>query len=145
MADNCGQADPYHYKDRAIIIGDASHCMVPFYGESSTLTPSGLRLNVDVDAAGQGMNCGFEDVRILRSLLLANDIPASPSLSSTPLLSSALSQYSRTRHDDLIAICALAMRNYTEMRSDVATWSYRARKTVDFYLAKLLKGRWLPL
>jgi kynurenine 3-monooxygenase len=24
---------PYHYKDKAILLGDSSHCMVPFYGE----------------------------------------------------------------------------------------------------------------
>lgn len=91
------------------------------------------------------MNCGFEDVRILRSLLLEHSVPSSPSLSATPLLSRALSKYSSSRHDDLIAICALAMRNYREMRSDVATWSYRARKSIDGWLAVLLKGRWLPL
>lgn len=43
---NC---NPYHYQDKAIIIGDAAHSMVPFYG--------------------QGMNCGFEDVFVLLKLL----------------------------------------------------------------------------
>ncbi|KAK9461456.1 uncharacterized protein V1516DRAFT_676003 [Lipomyces oligophaga] len=36
------KCSPYHYSDRAVIIGDSAHAMVPFYG--------------------QGMNCGFEDV-----------------------------------------------------------------------------------
>lgn len=45
---NC---NPYHFEDKAIIIGDAAHSMVPFYG--------------------QGMNCGFEDVFVLLQLLEA--------------------------------------------------------------------------
>ncbi|KAK9457404.1 hypothetical protein V1511DRAFT_493527 [Dipodascopsis uninucleata] len=39
------KCEPYHYLDRCVLIGDASHAMVPFYG--------------------QGMNCGFEDVNQL--------------------------------------------------------------------------------
>ena len=36
---------PYHYEDFCVILGDAAHAMVPFYG--------------------QGMNCGFQDVMVL--------------------------------------------------------------------------------
>jgi kynurenine 3-monooxygenase len=36
---------PYHYQDKALIVGDAAHSMVPFYG--------------------QGMNAGFQDVTTL--------------------------------------------------------------------------------
>ncbi|KAJ8103883.1 hypothetical protein POJ06DRAFT_264716 [Lipomyces tetrasporus] len=44
---------PYHYLDRCVLIGDAAHAMVPFYG--------------------QGMNCGFEDVQQLFMHLKANN------------------------------------------------------------------------
>lgn len=50
------QISAYPYNSplgKAIIIGDAAHSMVPFYG--------------------QGMNCGFEDVRILMELIEANE------------------------------------------------------------------------
>lgn len=90
------QANPYHYKDKVVIIGDAAHSMVPFYG--------------------QGLNCGFEDVRILSSKILAYAVTSSvPSNKTSPSddqnLALALSAYSDERHDDLVAICELAMRN----------------------------------
>ncbi|KAL5353098.1 kynurenine 3-monooxygenase, mitochondrial precursor [Pseudogymnoascus australis] len=40
---------PYHFRASAVILGDAAHAMVPFYG--------------------QGMNAGLEDVRVLFDLL----------------------------------------------------------------------------
>merc|ERR1712168_1540629 len=39
------KCSPYHYMDKAVIVGDAAHAMVPFYG--------------------QGMNCGMEDLLVL--------------------------------------------------------------------------------
>lgn len=40
---------PWSYNDKAVLLGDASHAMVPFYG--------------------QGMNCGFEDCSVLNELM----------------------------------------------------------------------------
>ena len=40
---------PYHYGNSGVIVGDAAHAMVPFYG--------------------QGMNAGLEDVRVLFDLI----------------------------------------------------------------------------
>lgn len=89
------QANPYHYKDRAIIIGDAAHAMVPFYG--------------------QGLNCGLEDVRVLiNTLKLFGVSPVSSAADPTSedkQLSQALAYYSEHRHKDLVAICDLAMAN----------------------------------
>lgn len=67
---------------------------------------------------GQGLNCGLEDVRVLRALLLQEGVApcSSPThleeqeLTDTRLLN-ALSKYSETRHEDLVAICELAMDN----------------------------------
>ncbi|ALC40811.1 cn [Drosophila busckii] len=43
------KCQPYHYQDKALILGDAAHAMVPYYG--------------------QGMNTGMEDLTLLCSIL----------------------------------------------------------------------------
>ncbi|KEP50776.1 kynurenine 3-monooxygenase [Rhizoctonia solani 123E] len=115
----CVKANPYHYKDRAVIIGDAAHAMTPFYG--------------------QGLNCGLEDVRVLMNTLLSFGVSSTVSATEAPSediqLSQALAYYSEHRHQDLVAICDLAMGNYVEMRHSVTTPIYRLRKWIDETLA----------
>ncbi|KAI8998528.1 FAD/NAD-P-binding domain-containing protein [Trametes punicea] len=113
-------AKPYHYKDRAVILGDAAHAMVPFYG--------------------QGLNCGLEDVRVLDILLREAQIDATsqvPEGKEDSRLAAALAKYSQTRHEDLVAISDLAMHNYVEMRHSVTTLAYRFRKALDNLLYSL--------
>jgi kynurenine 3-monooxygenase len=81
------------------------------------------------------MNCGFEDVRVLQSLLASNDND----------LSSTLQVYTETRHPSLVAICQLALQNYDEMASKVTSPLFLLRKRIDAVLARLMPGRWLPL
>jgi kynurenine 3-monooxygenase len=57
---------------------------------------------------GQGLNCGLEDVRVLSALLRDARAGAVDPLTG---LGSALATYSETRHEDLVAICDLAMNN----------------------------------
>ncbi|KAI5809763.1 hypothetical protein DFH27DRAFT_606180 [Peziza echinospora] len=96
------KCSPYHYLDRCVIIGDAAHAMVPFYG--------------------QGMNAGFEDVRVLFEFI--NDkFPGD--------LAAALEGYSRQRKEDAHTINDLAMRNYVEMRDSVTSRTYKLRKGVE--------------
>jgi hypothetical protein len=89
------KARPYHYKDRVVILGDAAHSMVPFYG--------------------QGLNCGLEDVRVLGTILRDHNVDPFTEADEIAMiddkLASALREYSATRHDDLVAICDLAMDN----------------------------------
>ncbi len=63
---------------------------------------------------GQGLNCGLEDVRVLTALL--HEAGVSPTAVQEEdgfdlRLARALSRYSETRHEDLIAINDLAMDN----------------------------------
>jgi kynurenine 3-monooxygenase len=118
---------PYHYKSSCVILGDAAHAMVPFYG--------------------QGMNCGFEDVETFFKLLNAHfqedaEAIARPSSSSLSVL---LNRYSETRHPDASSMCDLAMYNYIEMRSSVVSTSYLLRKKIDNVLNYFFPKQWIPL
>jgi kynurenine 3-monooxygenase len=63
---------------------------------------------------GQGLNCGFEDVRVFTTLLRQEGVESttlSDGHSIDERLARALSRYSESRHEDLVAICELAMNN----------------------------------
>lgn len=136
---------PYHYKDRVVLLGDAAHAMVPFYG--------------------QGMNCGFEDCLVLDELFdkhFGSENSSSPQKSSNPLdaeetevfdiaintrtlLGKCLAEYDTIRCPNGQAMCELAMYNYIEMRDLVNTWSFKARKYLDNLLYRLFPDKWIPL
>lgn len=82
---------------------------------------------------GQGMNCGFEDVRILMELIEANES-----------IERAFLAYSPQRKDDLDAICKLALDNYYEMSSKVINIWYLTKK-LDYTLGSWFRNKWLPL
>lgn len=79
------QCKPYYLDANVLLMGDAAHAMVPFFG--------------------QGMNAGFEDCSILSALLTkhGNDFHR------------ALKEFSDTRWENAHAICDLAMYNYIEV------------------------------
>ncbi|KAK4977463.1 kynurenine 3-monooxygenase, mitochondrial precursor [Elasticomyces elasticus] len=95
---------PYHFGSSVIILGDAAHAMVPFYG--------------------QGMNAGLEDVRVLFEFLDREK-------DGVEGRAKALQAYTDQRTPDAAAINDLALRNYREMRSDVRSPLYRARKWLE--------------
>ena len=106
---------PLNYKDKALIIGDAAHAMVPFFG--------------------QGMNCGFEDCLILSELLEKHGSD----------MKQVLNQFTKTRNDDHHVICDLAMINYVEMRHLVNSKAFLLRKKIDLIMNRLLPDHWIPL
>lgn len=99
------KCNPHHYSSSCVIVGDAAHAMVPFYG--------------------QGMNAGLEDVSVLFQVL---DKHAS---SNDAGRLEALEEYTAIRMPDAHAINELSMGNYAEMRSDVVSPLYLIRKSIE--------------
>ncbi|KAK7104329.1 kynurenine 3-monooxygenase-like [Littorina saxatilis] len=106
---------PYHVGSKVVILGDAAHAMVPFYG--------------------QGMNCGFEDCIVFSEMLdeYNNDF------------AKALPAYTEYRNPDAKAMCDLAMYNYVEMRASVNSYLFLLRKYFDNLLNRLFPSFWVPL
>ncbi|PAA81361.1 hypothetical protein BOX15_Mlig010723g3 [Macrostomum lignano] len=109
------RCQPYHLNDKMLIIGDAAHAMVPFYG--------------------QGMNCGFEDCIILDDLMqqFGHDF------------GKVLPAFTNSRVEDAHAIVDLALYNYIEMRQSVNSVTFLLRKKLDNALNWLLPNHWVPL
>jgi kynurenine 3-monooxygenase len=106
---------PWHYKDKAMLIGDAAHAIVPFYGE--------------------GMNCGFEDCFVLDGLLdKFNDDFAQ-----------AMPEYTNERKANGDAIADLSLRNFIEMRDLVADPAFLLRRKIEGHFYKKYPDKWIPL
>lgn len=106
---------PWTRYHRAALVGDASHAVVPFYG--------------------QGMNAGFEDVRVFMELIeqWGSD------------WNKVLPAYEELRKPDADAIQELAMANFVEMRDSVADEQFLLRKKIEAELHRRYPSRWLPL
>ncbi|GIV53538.1 MAG: kynurenine 3-monooxygenase [Candidatus Kapaibacterium sp.] len=100
---------------RTVLIGDAAHAIVPFYG--------------------QGMNAGFEDCRILDELLdrFSDDWEA------------ALAEYQRMRKPAGDAVAQLALDNFVEMRDKVADHHFVLRKKIEVLLLEHFPELYTPL
>lgn len=109
---------PYNIGGKVVLLGDASHSMVPFYG--------------------QGLNAGLEDVRTLFEEFIDKH-------KNEDDWSIAFDEYTRYRKADLDAINDLSMENYREMCSSVTKTSFKARKYLDNLLSRVLGDYWLPL
>jgi kynurenine 3-monooxygenase len=102
-------------KENTCIMGDASHAIVPFYG--------------------QGMNSGFEDCSVMDELLEKNNGNWSDTLNA----------FQKMRKPDADAIAELAMRNYVEMRDSVADPDFILRKKIEAKLHEKHGDKWIPL
>ena len=106
---------PWRYEDKVLLIGDASHAIVPFYG--------------------QGMNSGFEDCTILDEMMEAFDED----------WTQIIETFSRSRPRDANAIADLALRNFVEMRDLVADPKFLLRKEMEAHFLEKYPGEFLPL
>ena len=98
---NC---NPWQYQNRILLIGDAAHAIVPFYG--------------------QGMNAGFEDCTILDEMIDAMDHD----------WDRIIPEFAKQRQPDGDAIAELALRNFIEMRDWVGDPKFLLRKKIAGFL-----------
>lgn len=92
---------PWSVDGKVLLLGDAAHAMVPFYG--------------------QGMNCAFEDVRVLASLIDEQGTN----------WQRVYEEYSRVRKPNTDAIQDMAVENFYEMRDRVADPVFQRKRAVE--------------
>ena len=109
------RTSPWHIGDTSLIIGDAAHATVPFYG--------------------QGMNCGFEDCRILDQLIDKNG----------DNFVKCFDEYSRIRKPNGDGVQDLSMHNFIVMRDRTADPKFLLQKKIEKKFANLYPEKWTPL
>ena len=106
---------PWHVDDKSILIGDAAHATVPFYG--------------------QGMNAGFEDCRILDELLDKHNNN----------FKTCFKEYSQVRKPNGDGVQDLSMHNFIVMRDKTADTKFLLQKKIEQKFAQQYPEKWVPL
>jgi len=96
----------WYYKDQCLLIGDAAHGVVPFFG--------------------QGMNSAFEDCRILNNLLdkFHDD------------WQQVMPAFYHARKKNTDAVAKMSMDNYHEIQSDIRDYQFNYKKQINMELMK---------
>ncbi len=110
------RCDPWHYEDKACLLGDSAHAIVPFYG--------------------QGMNAGFEDCMVMDELMDHYQGADWGTL---------FKAFSERRVKDGHAIADLALFNFIEMRDLVADPHFHKKEHISALIHELAPDQWLPL
>lgn len=92
---------PWHYEDQCLLIGDAAHGVVPFFG--------------------QGMNAAFEDCRLLDLLLTQYQDD----------WSQVMPHFSKTRKADTDAVAAMSLDNFREIQTDIRSPHFNFKKQLE--------------
>ena len=100
------KCSPWHYKGNTILLGDAAHAIVPFYG--------------------QGMNASFEDVVEFDKVLDAFEGD----------WETIFKTYEASRKKDTDAIADLAIDNFHEMKGHVNNAIFREKRNLELALEK---------
>ena len=107
---------PWKYGDDVLLLGDAAHAIVPFYG--------------------QGMNAGFEDCTVLNQLFDQHGDAA---------WATVFAEFQAQRKPNNDAMAELAVYNFVEMRDRVADPRFLLQKKIEGKIAAQFPGRWVPL
>ena len=108
------KCSPWHQGEHALLLGDAAHAIVPFFG--------------------QGLNCSFEDCTCLLELLDRHG-PQWPTI---------FQEFERARKVNTDAIADLAVENFVEMRDRVADPHFLFKKKVELALEAKFPGHFVP-
>jgi kynurenine 3-monooxygenase len=98
------KCSPWHVEERALLLGDAVHAIVPFFG--------------------QGINCGFEDCTSLVELIDRQGAD----------WARVFAEFEKERKVNTDAIADMAIENFTEMRDRVADSRFLLQKKVELAL-----------
>ncbi len=109
------RCNPWTYKSKVLLMGDASHAIVPFYG--------------------QGMNSGFEDCSIISELMDSKGDD----------WASIFEEVNQSRIKDADAIADLALRNFIEMRDQVGDPKFLLRKKIAGWLHEKHPDTFIPM
>ena len=110
---------PRHQEGNILLLGDAAHAIVPFFG--------------------QGINCGFEGSHALE-LLDAARTSGARSIEWQKLFT----DFESSRKPNAEAIADLALENFVEMRDRVADPHFLFKKKVDLALEARFPGLYVP-
>jgi len=107
---------PWSVDGKVLLLGDSAHAVVPFYG--------------------QGMNCAFEDVRVLDQLIEKHGTMSEPGAETNGSALSAdwgtvYDEYGRLRKINTDAIADLAVENFYEMRDRVADPAFQRKRELE--------------
>jgi kynurenine 3-monooxygenase len=108
------KCSPWHVEGRALLLGDAAHAIVPFFG--------------------QGINCGFEDCSYLVELVDRHGAD----------WTRVFAEFEQGRKVDTDAIADMAIENFTEMRDRVADSRFLFRKKVELALEAKYPNLFVP-
>ena len=100
------KCSPWHYKNKTVLLGDAAHAIVPFYG--------------------QGMNASFEDVTVFDAILDQYEGD----------WETIFKVYEKTRKEDTDAIADLAIDNFHEMKDHVGQVIFQEKRKIEQALEK---------
>lgn len=102
---------PWHYNDRVLLLGDAAHAIVPFFG--------------------QGANCAFEDLTVFEDLL-GKYVQSDGVLDWLALFM----EFDELRKPNADAIAQMAIENFIEMRDKVGQPEFLLQKAAEKVLEK---------
>jgi kynurenine 3-monooxygenase len=106
---------PWYIEDKVVLLGDACHAVVPFYG--------------------QGMNAAFEDVLVLGECVKAH----------APHWRRVFEVYYQTRKVHVDTLADMAISNFLEMRDHTGSRKFLRKKQLEKTLHRLFPKWYFPL